>query len=739
MKLSLKEILWAICAMLLALVVINYYTSTPPSHPILDTAAQENAYTQLPPAEEELRQETPYSTLIKKAEAGKVAGAVIHETPSGERVIIARLKTGEITKTSILPDEALLQDLLVTLKADDVPVSFQKEASGILASILPGLVVLGILLVIYFLVNGYISRGLAGGRKKDSSQMEIPENETKSPLKKEVNPQTRLRDVGGINHIRDKLEEVIAKILSESNRGYLGGEADKGYLFIGPPGTGKTLLAQAIAGEVARGRTDGKDVTFFYVSASDFVEKFVGQGAANIRAMFEEIAQNTPCIIFIDELDAIGKRRDGSNSGGGDDERNQTINQLLSSMGGFDDNPGVTFIAATNRPGNIDDALLRPGRFSRKISIPLPDLVGREEILRIHATRLRRKAMMNQIARKIMAGEETSTVAAQILSGEVTVEDSELPEIFATDVDFNIVARETPGCSGVELKNVLERAAEIAEAEELSAISIANIRNAYQALRMGDEMPREFDIEDEFAIAVHEILGHAVIMAQNRIAFGKHHADNIMSMTIIPRGDALGFVWLAPPKDRVTQSRKYLLGRVCQTMGGQIAEKLYLGSDHVTAGASSDVNAATDIVRKMVSECAMIDAKGLTFRNYMEPNGYGLTKAQAELVDAEIDRVLEDQYRRALAIILSFSEARDNDGNNLLEMLARAMLVKKTLQGEEFMRLLEGEIVFPRQELDLGEQEAAFCDLWQRYAASRKDAVLSLRENHPQIASEYGL
>lgn len=714
----------------------SHYIGEPeaPRHPILDTEAQQIAYGDVTPYAEAEKKPLPFSKLKQALREDRIATVVVAETHNGERTFHVRHRNGDLTTTSILGDEAMLQEVTTLMDKQGVVYAFEKQSpppSGSFGWIF-NLLFLGLMIYLVFFLFRTMRNMQGGGGSGGVA------GKGKSLVTREVNPSITLDDVGGVQHLKPQLREVVAKILSVSERGYLGADVPKGYLFIGPPGTGKTLLARAIAGEVAQQRSGGKPVTFFRVSASDFVEMFVGVGASRVRDMFKTLRENSPCILFIDEIDGFGKRG-GNGLSGGDSEREQTINQLLVELDGFSPNDGITVIGATNLPDKIDPALTRPGRLDRKVSVPLPDLLGREEILRIHANGLRRKALENRLRLSGNTFESGDPELDKVVNAPLPANNQDLPEVFSSEVDFNTVARETPGCSGADLRDILGRAAELAEAGGQTLIRPADIRNAFQSQVLGDEMPRVMEFVDEFTTSIHEINGHAVIMGDTRKRLGHHHADDIMSMTIIPRGMALGAVWTSPTKDRVSESRKYLEGRLRIAMGGQIAEKLFLGPDEVTSGASSDIAQATKIAGKMISQCAMTDAEGLTFRNYMEDTGFGLTKAQTELVDTEIDRLLDLQYLEATATILSYASATDRNGNNLLEMLTRAMLVKKTLQGEEFMRLLDGEVVFRREDLDLGENEAQFQELWKGQTAYRQNRIAEICKQHPEVAKKYSL
>jgi len=725
---------------LLFLVFGSSIMQNSPPHPILDIAAAEKVEEPLPPAAKTPATAISYSQFEAYVTNGDVIGMVITTRPSGPDMVTARLKSGEIITATLVAQETLSPEVREALGENGVTydVHYQQPSSwgGVLGFMLPMVLILGL----FFLLPRLL-RGAGGGGMGGTGGVE------KSIAKEVETPNITLADVGGVDHIKPQLEDMIQKILDTGDKGTLGADVPKGFLFVGPPGTGKTLLAKGIAGEVNARRKDGKKVSFLSTSGSEFVQMYVGIGAARVRDLFEKARKNAPCIIFIDEIDALGKRDDGSKFSSGNSEQVQTLNQILVEMDGFEGDSGIIVIAATNRVDMLDPALQRPGRFDRKVSIPLPDLKGREEILGIHAKNLQKKAMATRLRQKRRANRgdtgETLEPAANSLGQRIaaggTAAKTALPQIFAADVNFNTVARETPGSSGADLAEILKRSAEIAESRKAEYITMADIRNAYQSLKLGDEMPREQEFVDEFTTAVHEILGHAVVAGHSRKTLGRDHADDVQSLTIVPRGLALGAVWTAPTKDRVSQSQKYLKGRLRIAMAGQIAEKLYLGPEAVTSGASSDIQSATGIAQAMVSRLAMSGSGELTFRDYNESNGFTSTKAKAELVDGEIDKLLRDEYLRAEAIMLSFASAKDAAGNNLTEMLARAMLVKKTLQGEEFMRLISGEVVFDRAELDLGANEAEFETLWKAYEGHRLERIAVLKTEHATIAAEYSL
>ena len=709
----------------------------PPRHDILDTAAQERTYGELTPYHEAEQQPMTYPRLKQEITENDVAAVVVYENHQGKRAIYSRHRDGTVTITPVLRGETLLQDVIDLLDERDIPYSFEENNSqpgSVMGTIIDVIFFIFIVGMIFFLFN-IIRKTQSGGGQGGGGLFGMK----KSPVIKEENPTTTLDDVGGIDHIKPELEQVVERILTANKLGYLGSDVPKGYLFMGPPGTGKTLLARAIAGEVNQRREGGKPVTFFHGTASDFVQMFVGVGAARVRDTFEKARQHAPCVIFFDEIDSFGKRDDGKGVSQGNDEREQTLNQLLAEINGYTASEGVTVIGATNLPDKLDPALTRPGRLDRKVSIPLPDLLGREQILNIHADNLRRRALKIRVQQSGSEFDSGDPAVNEVVNAPLPENNHDLPEVFARDVDFNTVARETPGCSGADLESILKRAAEHAENQRKKLIGLADIRHAFQTQVLGDEMPRVMDFVDEYTIAVHEILGHGLLKGYTRKTLGRDHADDVMNMTIIPRGFSLGAVWSAPTKDRVSQSRKYLEGQLRIGMGGQIAEKIFLAPDEVTTGASHDIEQVTKIARMMVSQCAMTESSELTFRNYIEEAGMTVNKANADIVDREINALLDLQYNRATAIMLSYAAKTDDDGNNLLEMLARAMLVKKTLQGNEFMRLLEGEVVFPREALNLGENEAEFVALWQRQENLRQATIHQMVKEHPAIATEYGL
>jgi cell division protease FtsH len=443
------------------------------------------------------------------------------------------------------------------------------------------------------------------------------------------------KDVAGVEEAKEELQEIIEFLREPQKFQKLGGKIPKGVLLMGPPGTGKTLLARAIAGEA--------NVPFFSISGSDFVEMFVGVGASRVRDLFEQGKKNAPCIIFIDEIDAVGRHR-GAGLGGGHDEREQTLNQLLVEMDGFETNEGVILIAATNRPDVLDPALMRPGRFDRQVVVSRPDVRGREEIIKVHI-------------RKIP---------------------------LAPDIDLSVIARSTPGFSGADLANLVNEAALYAARKNRKAVTQEDFEVAKDKVLMGTER-KSLIISDEEkrATAYHEA-GHALV------AFKLPHADPIHKVTIIPRGRALGVTQQLPVDDRHTYSREYLKTTIAVLMGGRVAEELRL--DHLTTGAGNDFERSTEMARKMVCEWGMSDKMGpLTFGKQEEQIFLGREIAQhrdyseqtAEQIDEEVRRFVMEGYNKARSVLEEHAD--------VLTRLAEALLEREVLDANEIAALVKGD------------------------------------------------
>jgi cell division protease FtsH len=444
-------------------------------------------------------------------------------------------------------------------------------------------------------------------------------------------------DVAGIDEAKNELEEVVEFLRDPQKFQRLGGKIPKGVLLVGPPGTGKTLLARAIAGEA--------NVPFFSISGSDFVEMFVGVGASRVRDMFEQGKKNAPCIIFIDEIDAVGRHR-GAGLGGGNDEREQTLNQLLVEMDGFETNEGVILIAATNRPDVLDPALMRPGRFDRQVQVTNPDVLGRDKILKVH--------MRN------------------------------VP--LAPDVDAKVIARGTPGFSGADLANLVNEAALLAARRNKRLVTMAEFEDAKDKVMMGAERRSMVMSEDEKKLTAYHEGGHAIVA----LHVPKH--DPLHKVTIIPRGRALGLTMSLPERDALSQSKLELESKIAMAFGGRVAEKLIFGADNITTGASSDIRMATAMARAMVTEFGFSEKLGpLRYSDNEEEVFLGHSVAQrknvsdatAKLIDEEVRKIVETGQATAERILTEFSDE--------LETLSQALLEYESLSGAEIKALLRGE------------------------------------------------
>ncbi|HVU37823.1 MAG TPA: ATP-dependent zinc metalloprotease FtsH [Opitutales bacterium] len=475
-------------------------------------------------------------------------------------------------------------------------------------------------------------------------------------------------DVAGCDEAKEEVQEVVEFLKDPKKFQRIGGRIPKGVLMVGPPGTGKTLLARAVAGEA--------DVPFFSISGSDFVEMFVGVGAARVRDMFEQGRKNAPCIIFIDEIDAVGRQR-GAGWGGGNDEREQTLNSLLVEMDGFDGHEGVIIIAATNRPDVLDNALLRPGRFDRQIVIDLPDLNGRAEILRVHAKKIK----------------------------------------LSKEVDLSLVARNCPGFSGADLANLLNESALIAARYNKSEVQMHDIDEAREKIAFGRERRKLMDDEDRKIVAYHEA-GHAIVQAV--IDDGKMPLHKV---TIIPRGQSLGSTMFAPTKDMLNWGLKRLLNDICCGMGGRVAEELQFGN--ITSGAAGDIKRATKIARHMVCDWGMSSLGPIAYGDNQDQiflareisRAHGYSEDTARQIDSEIHRIVEEQYQRAREVLVKNREA--------LDKVAAALLEFETIEGKHVHEILEkGAIISPIVNNPPRKPEPPKPDIIQPEKAKRKGEEL---------------
>jgi cell division protease FtsH len=514
-----------------------------------------------------------------------------------------------------------LEDRLI---AAGIPYTFKME-SNLMAQTLVGFVPIAIfLLILYFLFRQQIRMAGKGALNFGKSKARM--------LARDKNKIT-FKDVAGVLEAKEEVTELVEFLRDPKKFQKLGGRIPKGVLLVGPPGTGKTLLARAIAGEA--------DVPFFSISGSDFVEMFVGVGASRVRDMFEQGKKSAPCIIFIDEIDAVGRHR-GHGVGGGHDEREQTLNALLVEMDGFDTQEGVIIIAATNRPDVLDPALLRPGRFDRQITVNLPDVKGREEILRVHSKKVK----------------------------------------LAEGVDLQVVARGTPGYSGAELANVINEAALLAARRGLKGITLKELEEARDKVRWGKERRSMALSEKEKTNTAYHEAGHALLLEL------LEHTEPLHKVTIIPRGPSLGSTMWLPEEDKYTNRKNELLDSLVVSMGGRVAEEIVFGD--VTNGARGDIKMATGIARRMVCEWGMSESMGMV--EYGEHEDYvflgrdisrarDYSEATAEQIDREVRKLIDDAYAKAKDLLIQHREK--------LEVIARALLEYETLDGAQIREIIE--------------------------------------------------
>ena len=568
---------------------------------------------------------TPGSQLAYSDFIAEVEGQQVVEVVIEGRNLKGTAKNGRII-TSVMPEGT---DVVAVLDANDVRIIASPEDSGmpsffsILLSWFPMLLFIGIWVFFMRQMQGG-SRGAMGFGK------------SRAKLLTEHQGRVTFEDVAGIDEAKTELEEVVEFLKDPGKFQRLGGKIPKGVLLVGPPGTGKTLLAKAIAGEA--------NVPFFTISGSDFVEMFVGVGASRVRDMFEQGKKNAPCIIFIYEIDAVGRHR-GAGLGGGNDEREQTLNQMLVEMDGFEANEGVILIAATNRPDVLDPALLRPGRFDRQVVVPNPDVVGREKILKVHM----RKTPL------------------------------------AEGVEPRVIARGTPGFSGADLANLVNEAALLAARKGRRTVSMAEFEEAKDKVMLGSERRSMVMTDDEKRLTAYHEAGHAVV------ALHCPASDPIHKATIIPRGRALGMVMRLPEGDRISLAREQIFADLRVACGGRIAEELIFGEERVTTGASSDIRMATDMARRMVTEWGMSDKLGFLAYNADEQEVFlgrsvsqqkNVADATASIIDGEIRRIVDEAYTHATKIL--------KKNSNELERLAQGLLEYETLNGDEIRIIVEG-------------------------------------------------
>jgi cell division protease FtsH len=565
-----------------------------------------------------------YSDFMTAAKSGTVADVTI----KGQELSGHYANSGGAFRTTIPAGEnvvARLDGTAVRIKAEKEDPQ-QTSLFSVLLSWFPMLLLIGVWIFFMRQMQGKGGGGGAMGFGKSRARMLT-----------EKHGRVTFDDVAGIDEAKEELVEIVEFLKDPQKFQRLGGKIPKGALLVGPPGTGKTLTARAVAGEA--------NVPFFTISGSDFVEMFVGVGASRVRDMFEQGKKNAPCIIFIDEIDAVGRHR-GAGLGGGNDEREQTLNQLLVEMDGFEANEGVIIIAATNRPDVLDPALLRPGRFDRQIMIPNPDVNGREKILRVH---------MKKVP-------------------------------LASNVDARVVARGTPGFSGADLANLVNEAALLAARRNKRVVGMEEFEDAKDKVMMGVERRSLAMTDEEKKLTAYHEAGHAIV------ALSEPESDPIHKATIVPRGRALGMVMRLPEGDRISMSKAKLEADLAVAMGGRIAEEIIFGSQKVTTGASSDIRMATEIARRMVTEWGMSPKLGPlrysadqeeVFLGHSVTQSKNMSDATAATVDSEIRRIVEEAYARSTKIL--------TDRLQDLHTLAKALLEYEMLSGDEIKAVLRGE------------------------------------------------
>ena len=564
-----------------------------------------------------------YSEFVRDVNRGDVREVTINES---KRSVQGVRRSGEEFRT-VMPaqDPELLNELL---SQGNVTVKYQEpEARSLLGTIFISWFPMLLLIAVWI----FFMRQMQGGGGKGAMSF----GKSKARLMGEDQVKTTLADVAGCEEAKEEVAELVDFLREPSKFQRLGGHIPKGVLMVGPPGTGKTLLAKAVAGEAK--------VPFYTISGSDFVEMFVGVGASRVRDMFEQAKKSAPCIIFIDEIDAVGRQR-GAGLGGGHDEREQTLNQMLVEMDGFEGNEGIIVIAATNRPDVLDPALLRPGRFDRQVTVGLPDVRGRAQILKVHM-------------RKVP---------------------------LADDVEPSVIARGTPGFSGADLANLVNEAALFAARENRRVVSMAEFEKAKDKILMGSERKSMVMTEEEKAMTAYHEAGHAIV---GRLV--PDH-DPVYKVSIIPRGRALGVTMYLPEQDRVSHSKQHLESMLSSLYGGRIAEQLIYGDEYVTTGASNDIERATSIARKMVTQWGLSTKMGPLL--YAEDDGQvflGRGVAQNKqmsdetmrAIDAEIRNVIDSNYSRAYKIL--------EENIDILHSMKDALMKYETLDANQIDDLME--------------------------------------------------
>ena len=570
--------------------------------------------------------EMPFSTFLTEVDKGNVVSVDIRGSE-----ISGNFRDGKGFKTYSPNYPNLVEKL--SAKGVSITAGPREEKGpslwGIILSWFPMLLLIGVWIFFMRQMQGGKGGAMGFGRSK-------------AKLLTEAHGRVTFQDVAGVEEAKEELEEIVHFLKDPRKFQKLGGRIPKGALLVGPPGTGKTLLARAIAGEA--------NVPFFTISGSDFVEMFVGVGASRVRDMFEQAKKSAPCIIFIDEIDAVGRSR-GAGLGGGNDEREQTLNQLLVEMDGFETNDGVILIAATNRPDVLDPALLRPGRFDRQVVVSNPDIIGREAILKVHL-------------KKITTG---------------------------PDVNPKVIARGTPGFSGADLANIVNESALLAARKNKRIVTMSDLEEGKDKVMMGAERRSMVMTEEEKTLTAYHEGGHAVV------ALYEPTSDPIHKATIIPRGRALGMVMRLPERDQLSITREKMFGNISVAMGGRIAEEMIFGYDNVTSGASSDIEMVTKMAKNMVTRYGMSDQLGpIAYQENEEEVFLGrsvsrtqnVSEETAKKIDSEVKKIVEAGYARAKKILAEKVEE--------LHKVSKALLTYETLSGEEIKKIVF-ENVYPKR------------------------------------------
>jgi cell division protease FtsH len=584
---------------------------------------------QLMNSNREAQQELTYSEFRAQVTGGNVESVTIQEGRKLEGILRSSIEKDGVQVEkfhTLLPfeaDKALIDEL------EEAGVQSQGEGPGnnwvgLLVGVLPWLLIIGLWVFLFRQMQSGGSRAFSFGKSK-------------AKLLSGDTPKVTFADVAGCDEAKEELEEIIEFLKDPAKFSRLGGRLPKGALLVGPPGTGKTLLARAVAGEAAR--------PFFSMSGSDFVEMFVGVGASRVRDLFEQGKTHAPCIIFIDEIDAVGRHR-GAGLGGGHDEREQTLNQLLVEMDGFESNEGVILLAATNRPDVLDPALLRPGRFDRQIVVDSPDVKGREGIFRVHTR--------------------------------------DIP--IADDVEITVLAKGTPGLSGADIENVVNEAALLAARHDKDKVYMDDFEAAKDKVMLGVERKSLVISEEERKVTAYHEAGHAVI------AMRVPGLDPLHKVTIVPRGRALGLTASLPEEDRHNYTRDWLLGQLKMLFGGRVAEEMVFGDEKITTGAGNDIERATSIARRMVTQFGMSPVVGPIAVGDREQEIFlgrelsqrrEVSERTAQLVDSEIKRIVDEAFAAARSVLES--------NTDLLETIAEALLERETLDADEIKLLERGE------------------------------------------------